>query len=59
MAVLGFIFGMLLSLFVLAATVGFAIGLAIGVVRFLRNPASLIVDIKSYFATRRIKHYGR
>jgi hypothetical protein len=59
MIILGIILGGVLAIFLFAAAVGSAIGLAIGVARFLRNPASLITDIKSFFAARRIKHYGR
>lgn len=51
---LGVLFGLLVTLFVFAALFGFAIGTAVGIARVIRNPASLLTGIKSYFAARRI-----
>jgi hypothetical protein len=58
MMILGFLFGIVVILILLTAGIGFTIGLAIAVVRYIRNPASLITDIKSRF-TSRTKPYGR
>jgi hypothetical protein len=59
MTILGILVGALVALFLVAATLGFAIGLTVGVVRFIANPRNGITYFKDYVAAKRSKIYGR
>lgn len=49
----------LFTLFMIAAIIGAVAGLAIGVVRYARDPWSLVMFYKNYFAAKLSKIHGR
>ena len=51
--------GAIFTILLAAAAFGFALGLVIAIVRYVREPRLFFVDIKKQLATRRINQYGR